>query len=500
MAADAGQAAAGPLRLDTAAGRWVIAAAVLGSGMATLDATVVNVALPSIARDLGTGFAGLQWVITGYTLTLASLLLVGGSLADRFGRRRTFAWGVVWFAVASALCAAAPSVGVLVAARLLQGAGGALLTPGSLAVISASFCAEDRGRAVGAWSGLGGIAAAVGPFLGGWLVEAASWRWIFLLNLPLGAAVVTIAVRHVPESLDPGAAGRRIDVTGALTGSIGLAAATYGLIDRSVAVALAGVLVLAAFVAIEARAEAPMLPLEVFANRLFSAINAVTFVVYGALGASLFLIAITLQVGLGYSPLAAGGSLLPVTLIMLTLSSRSGALAERIGPRLPLTFGPVVIGAGLGLLVRVESGHSYVTTVLPALVVFGLGLALTVAPLTAAVLAAAEARRAGVASAVNNAVARTAGLLAVAAVPLLTGFDPEGPVGPAAVVDGLQGVARTAFVACVGAGALAFATMPARRPAPDASRPPGRPTHHCPLDAPPLAVRAGNNPRERPIG
>jgi hypothetical protein len=298
---------------------------------------------------------------------------------------------------------------------------------------------------------------------------------------------VVIAVRHVPESSDPSAAGQRIDVTGAVIGSLGLAAATYGLIDRSALVALAGVAVLAAFVAVEARRDAPMLPLVVFANRIFSAVNALTFVVYGALGAAFFLIAVALQVGLDYSPLGAGAALLPITLIMLGLASRSGALAERIGPRLPLSVGPVVIGAGLGLLVRVEPGRSYLTSVLPALVVFGLGLALTVAPLTATVLAAAETRRAGVASAVNNAVARTAGLLAVAAVPLLTGFDPDRPVGPAAVVGGLHDVAGIAAAACVGAGALAFVTLPWWPPArPDDDDQRGRPTHHCPLDAPPL--------------
>lgn len=488
MAAGTGDAAA-LLRFDSPAGRWVVAAAVLGSGVATLDATVVNVALPSIGRDLGTDFAGLQWVVTGYTLTLASLLLVGGSLGDRFGRRRTFVHGVVWFAVASALCAAAPDEGLLVAARLLQGVGGALLVPGSLAVLSASFCPEDRGRAIGAWSGLGGIAAAAGPFLGGWLVEAASWRWIFLLNVPLAAAVVAIAVRHVPESMDPSAAGRPIDIAGGLAGSAGLAAMTYGLIARDGLLILAGVGVLAAFLVIEARGDAPMLPLAVFANRVFSAVNAVTFVIYGALGTVLFLVSLVLQVGLGYSALQAGGSLFPVTVIMLALSSRSGALAERIGPRLPLTVGPVVIGAGLALLVRVQPGRSYATTVLPALVVFALGLALTVAPLTTTVLAAADTRRAGVASAVNNAVARAAGLLAVAAVPVLTGFDPGDPVGPATVLDGLHEVARIAAAACVGAGVLAFATMPSRQ-GEGAGGGWGQPPFHCPLDGPPSAVHA----------
>lgn len=497
MAATAGQAA-GPLRFDSPAGRWVIAATVLGSGVATLDSTVVNVALPAIGRDLGADFAGLQWVVTGYTLTLASLLLVGGSLGDRFGRRRTFVWGVAWFAAASALCAVAPSAGVLVAARLLQGVGGALLVPGSLAVISASFCAEDRGRAVGAWSGLGGIAAAVGPFLGGWLVEVASWRWIFVLNVPLATVVILIAVRHVPESSDPTAGGKPIDIPGALAGSAGLAALTYGLIQRSAPTSAVGVAVLIVFVVIEARSNAPMLPLSIFANRVFSAVNGLTFVIYGALGTVLFLISLVLQEGLGYSALQAGGSLFPITLIMLALSSRSGALSERLGPRLPLTVGPVVIGAGLALLVRVQPGRGYAVTVLPALVVFALGLALTVAPLTATVLAAAETRQAGVASAVNNAVARAAGLLAVAAVPLLTGFDPERSVGPATVVDGLHDVARISAAACVVAGVLAYFTMPARHPAvadAEAARTPGaHPPFHCPLDAPPSVVHADHPP------
>ena len=497
MAATAGQAA-GPLRFDSPAGRWVIAAAVLGSGVATLDSTVVNVALPAIGRDLGANFAGLQWVVTGYTLTLASLLLVGGSLGDRFGRRRTFVWGVTWFAAASALCAVAPGAGVLVAARLLQGVGGALLVPGSLAVISASFCAEDRGRAVGAWSGLGGIAAAVGPFLGGWLVEVASWRWIFLLNVPLATVVVLIAVRHVPESSDPTAGEKPIDIPGALAGSAGLAALTYGLIQRSAPTAAVGVAVLVVFVTIEARSKAPMLPLSIFANRVFSAVNGLTFVIYGALGTVLFLISLVLQEGLGYSALQAGGSLFPITLIMLALSSRSGALSERIGPRLPLTVGPVVIGTGLALLVRVQPGRGYAVTVLPALVVFALGLALTVAPLTATVLAAADTRQAGVASAVNNAVARAAGLLAVAAVPLLTGFDPERSVGPATVVDGLHDVARISAVACVVAGVLAYLTMPARHRAVADAEPAralgAHPPFHCPLDAPPSVVHADHPP------
>lgn len=487
-----GPTAAGELlRLDSAAGRWVLTATVLGSSVATIDATAVNVALPTIGRDLGADFAGLQWVVTGYSLTLASLLLVGGSLGDRFGRRRIFGYGAVWFAAASVLCAGATSTGVLTAARLLQGVGGALLVPGSLAVISASFREEDRGRAVGAWSGLGGIAAAAGPFLGGWLVASASWRWIFLLNVPLAAAVVAIVSRHVPESSDPSAAERPIDVAGALACSAGLAALTYGLIQRSGPVAGAGLAGLGLFVVIEARSRAPMLPLAVFANRVFSATNVITFVIYGALGTVLFLISLVLQEGLGYTAVQAGASLFPITVIMLALSSRSGALAGHIGPRIPLTVGPLVIGAGLALLVRVQPGRSYTASVLPALVVFALGLALTVAPLTATVLGAAEVRLAGLASAVNNAVARAAGLLAVAAVPLLTGFDPEDAVGPSVVVDGLHDVVVIAASGCVLAGGLAFASLPSRRAAgPAEAGEAGRPTFHCPLDAPPSVLVA----------
>jgi EmrB/QacA subfamily drug resistance transporter len=425
------------LRLDSAQGRWVLTAAVLGSGVVLLDGTVVNVALPALGRDLDADFAALQWTVNGYLLSLAALILLGGSLGDRFGRRRLFVVGTVWFGVASLLCGLAPDVRTLIAARVLQGIGGALLTPGSLALLQASFARADRGRAIGAWSGLGSVAAALGPFLGGLVVEV-SWRWVFLLNVPLCAAVVVVAQRHVPESKDPDAA-RSIDVGGAVLGALGLAGITYALIalgedGRSMVVALtggAGVLLLVAFVLLERRLREPLLPPDIFASRQFTAVNLVTFAVYAALSGFFFLVVVHLQVVAGYSPLASGVALVPITLLMAAFSSRSGAYAARRGPRLQLTVGPVLMAAALLLLARVGPTASYLVDVLPGVLLFGLGLTVMVAPLTTTVLAAAPDRHAGLASGVNNAVARTAGLLAVAVVPVAAGIggtdyqDPE---------------------------------------------------------------------------
>ncbi|MDQ1394008.1 MAG: hypothetical protein QOF30_2985, partial [Acidimicrobiaceae bacterium] len=317
----------GQVRYGTAEGRWILVATIVGSGVASLDATVVNVALPTIGRHFGAGVSGLQWVITGYLITLASLILLGGSLGDLFGRKRIFNIGVVWFSLASLLCGIAVNLPMLIAARALQGIGGALLVPGSLALIESSFAPSDRGRAIGAWSGLGGITTAIGPFVGGWLVSAVSWRLIFLLNLPL-AVVVVLASRHVPESTDPGA-NRQIDVAGAALVVIGLASTTYALIEAPagggrgviVAAALAGVLALGGFVVVERRSGHPMLPLGIFASRQFTAANLVTFVVYAALGGALFLLAVDLQQALRFSPVASGAALFPVTVIMLLLSA-----------------------------------------------------------------------------------------------------------------------------------------------------------------------------------
>ncbi|WP_414654834.1 MFS transporter [Iamia sp.] len=449
------EAASGELRSDSAAGRWVILTTVLGAGMAFLDGTVVNIALPRIGQDLDASFAGLSWIANGYLLTLASLILVGGAVGDRVGRRRTYLAGAVGFALASLLCALAPSVEGLVAARLLQGVGGAFLVPGSLALIQTSFHPDDRAKAIGAWAGLAGVTTAIGPFLGGWLVEVASWRWVFLLNLPLAVVVVVVGLRHLPESRDPTVVGRP-DLAGAALGVLGLAGATYGLIEENVPIGVLGLAVLVAFVVAEGRNAHPMMPLSVFRSRQFSGANGVTFAVYGALGAVLFLLSLVLQVALGYSPLAAGSATVPLTLVMLALSSRSGALARRIGPRIPMTVGPSVITVGLLLMLRIEVGGSYVTQVLPALLVFSAGLVTTVAPLTATVLAATDERHAGVASGINNAVSRTAGLLAVAALPLVAGFDASGSVGPAALLDGfhravLVGAGLTAVGAAVAA-------------------------------------------------
>lgn len=419
----------GHIRFNSATGRWVLLTTVLGSGMAMLDGTVVNVALPALGADLGADMAGLQWTVNAYTLTLAGLILLGGSLGDRYGRRRVFLVGVVWFALASALCGLAPNVETLISARALQGVGGALLTPGSLAIIQASFDRDDRPRAIGAWSGLGGVAAAVGPLLGGWLVETAGWRWVFLINLPLAALVVAVAVRHVPESRNSEATGR-FDVLGAALAALALAGITYGLIDLAIVPITVGVLLGAAFVWLEIRrSPEALVPVEVFASRVFTAVNVVTFIMYAAMGVVFFLLVVQLQVSAGFSPLLAGTSMIPVTILMLLLSSRAGELAKRFGPRLPMTAGILLCAGALLLMSRIGPGSSYVVDVLLPTALFGLGLSAAVAPLTATVLATAAERHAGVASGVNNAVARTGGLLAVAAIPLagLTGDAYDSP-------------------------------------------------------------------------
>jgi EmrB/QacA subfamily drug resistance transporter len=365
------------LTYSSAPGRWVLAITVLGSGIAALDATVVNIALPAIGRDFRTGIAALQWVMTGYILTLAAFLLIGGSLGDRFGRRKVYLIGIVWFTLASVACGLAPGAVFLIAARVLQGAGAALLTPGSLAILEASFVPADRARAIGAWSGLGGVAVAAGPLVGGYLISAASWRWIFFINVPLAAAVVGLGARHVPESRDPAVTGR-IDYAAAAAAVAFLTGITFAFIEAPaigwsspavLTMAAIGIAGLAAFLGRERRAAAPMLPLPLFAVRQFAATNAVTFIVYAALTGATFLLPVVLQVVSGYSPLASGLAFVPLTVIMLALSARSGQLAERIGPRLQLSAGPVVAGAGLAMLTLATSGSNYVVYVLPAVVV-----------------------------------------------------------------------------------------------------------------------------------
>lgn len=448
------------LAFGSTAGRWVLAVAVLGSGMAFLDGTVVNVALPDIGRDFNASTSSLQWVLNGYLLTLASLILLGGSLGDRYGRRRIFVLGTGLFTGASLLCAIAPNAGLLVVARLLQGIGGALLTPGSLAMIEASFRPGDRARAIGAWSGLGGVATAFGPLLGGYLIGAVSWRAIFLINLPLGILVIALASRHVPETRDSTTSGH-LDFAGATLAGLGLAGTTYTLIEAPgtgtspliLVAAIGGVAALAAFILAERRSANPMMPLGMFSSRQFSAANLVTFVVYAALGGVFFLLVSFLQISLGYSPIAAGAASLPVTILMLLLSARSGALAQRIGARIPLTIGPLVIAVGLLLMTRINPGDSYVSSVLPAAIVFGLGLTLVVAPVTATVLAAADAQHAGIASGINNAVSRVGGLLAVAVLPLIAGLTGDNFYDPAKMTDGFH-VAMIACAALAAAGGI----------------------------------------------
>ena len=489
------------LRLDEPAGRWVLAATVLGSAVAFLDATVVNIALPAIGRDLGASTTGLTWTVNAYALTLAALVLVGGSLGDRLGRRRVFAVGVAAFGATSLACALAPTLEVLVAGRALQGVAAALLTPGALALLRATFRPEDRSRAIGAWSGLAGTAGAVGPLLGGWLVDVASWRWIFLINVPVVVVVLALTARHVPESRPPAsAAAEPLDLGGAALAAVGLGALTFGLSSWAegggprlpLAAVVVGLLGLAAFLAWEATRAHPMMPLDLFRARRFSATNLVTFLVYAALGGVFFWLGVTLQVVAGRSALEAGTSLLPVTVLMLLLSPRAGALGDRLGPRVPMTVGPLVAAVGVALLARIGPDPSYVVDVLLPVTLLGAGLTLTVTPLTATALDAVDEARTGLASGVNNAVARTGGLLLVAALPALVGLGADGFADPVA----LEAAHRTAMLVCAGAlalGGLVAALTLGGSPGGSPGRSRGRDDaagrrRHCAVDAAPVGL------------
>ena len=476
-------------------GRWVLLATVLGSAIASIDATVVGIALPAIGRDFHASLGALQWVVTGYTLTLAGLLLMAGALGDKYGRKKVFVIGVSWFAIASLLCGVAPSVGFLIGARALQGVGAALLTPGSLAILEAVFRPEDRGEAIGAWSGFSGVGTAIGPFLGGWLVAAASWRWIFAINLPIAVVVVVVTLRHVPESRDPAATGP-IDMAGGALVTLGLIGLTYGLIQGPgghwtdplvLAALLGGLALLTLFIRRERRTPSPMLPLNLFRSGQFTSANVVTFVVYGGIGGALFLLPIQLQEVSGYTALESGIALLPVTAITLALSQRSGALADKIGPRLQMTVGPVLVGIGLGLFVLITSSGDYLTEVLPGVVVFGFGLAVAVAPLTSTVLAAVPAEHAGMASAVNNDVARAAALIAVALLPAAGGLTGDAYQHPAVFSAGFHTASLIAGGLCVAGGLLAAVTIrnPSRATAAAVAAKRHGPLLHCGLDAPP---------------
>ncbi len=412
------------IRYGTAAARWLIWVTVLASGMVFLDGSVVNVALSTIKRQLHTDFATLQWVVDGYMLTLSAFLLLGGSLGDRYGRRRIFTLGLVVFAFASMVCGLAQTATQLVIARGLQGLGGALLVPGSLALISTSFHPDDRVRAVAAWSAFSGVTTALGPLVGGYLVDHVSWRWVFYINLPFALASIWIALRHVDENRSPSAAPP--DMLGALSAALGLGGMTYAFIEgppthwATPALTSLGIGALStfAFLVVEARRTHPMLPLSIFRSRTFTGANLVTLFVYFALGGAFFLLVLELQTKAGYTALEAGSSLMPITLVLLLLSSHAAKLAQRVGFRWPMTIGALIAGAGLCLLAGVKAPAAYWTNVFPGVMVFSLGLALLVAPLTSVVLASAPNEYAGVASAVNNAVARAAGLFAVALLPL----------------------------------------------------------------------------------
>ncbi len=457
---------------SSSAGRWVLAAAILGSSLSFIDGTVVTVALPAIARELRSASADLQWVVESYALFLSALLLVGGSLADHLGRRRVYELGVILFAGASIACGLATTLGWLIAARAFQGVGAALLVPGSLALISASFDPAHRGRAIGTWSGYSGVATAIGPLLGGWLVNH-SWRWAFFLNVPIAAAVLLL-LRRVPESRNH--EGRAIDVPGASLATLGLGGIVFGLIesprrgwvDPAVVAALGlGAVSMAAFLLVEATSKAPMLPLSLFRSRAFTGVNVLTLFLYGALATVFFFLPLNLVQVQGYSPLAAGAAMLPFIVIVFLLSRWSGGLLERVGPRLPLTLGPLLAGAGFLLLARPGVGGSYVATFLPGIVVLGLGMAASIAPLTTTVMNAVDQESAGIASGVNNAVSRVAGLLAIAILGIVFSgiFSSELKARVAALP--VDQAIREEVVAR--SGQLASAQPPARLPPEEAS-------------------------------
>jgi EmrB/QacA subfamily drug resistance transporter len=464
------------LALRSTAGRWMVAGSVLGSGAVFLESSVVNVALPAIARDFHVGVIGVQWVINGYLLTLSALMLLGGALGDRFGRPRVFAIGCVAFALASAGCALAPGLVALVALRIVQGAAGALLVPNSLAMLDTAFDGEERGAAIGQWAAWSSVSTAAGPFAGGWLVDALSWRWVFSAVILFALAAAVIVMRHIASGsvkyTGRGSAGR-IDYLGAALGTLALAGLVGALMSgpalgfsdwRVLAAGIGGVVLMGAFILVERRVSHPILPLSVFRSRQFSGVNATTFLVYGALSGLFFLLMPQLQSNLKYSALRAGAALTPANVIMLALSPIAGRASARVGPRVLMTVGALVAAAGLVLFARVQPGASYVKTILPATIVFGIGLAILVAPLTSAVLSAVKESETGIASGINNAVARLAGLIATAALPLASGIGGSAKLEGAAFSAGYVRAMLISAGLCAAGAVVAWITVRSDHP------------------------------------
>jgi drug resistance transporter, EmrB/QacA subfamily len=456
------------VKLKSAKGRWILAAAVLGSGAVFLEGSVVSVALPSIGRGFQLDIAGLQWVMNGYLLMLSALMLFGGALGDRMSRSKVFGFGLIGFALGSAACALAPSPLLLVVARVVQGSAGALVVPNSLAILETTFAGEERGLAIGRWAAWSAVSTAGGPLLGGWLVDIASWRWVFLSVVPFALVSAWIALRHSAPREKKQSGAANLDYLGALliTTSLGalvaalITAPEKGFADRVVLSGLiGGFILLILFILAENKSANPMLPLDAFRSREFIGANGNTLLVYGALNGLFFLLMLQLQIGLGWSALKAGASLLPINFLLLLMSPPAGRIAERIGPRLPMTIGSFVAAAGMLLFARVKPGSSYLRDVLPAAVVFGVGLGTLVSPLTAAALRALGERRSGLASGVNNAVARLAGLLATAAIPMAAGIGGATKVAAPDLAQGFgQGMLISA-VLCAAGGAIALALV-----------------------------------------